>query len=280
MVLHNKEVEALAEAHDWENPDTLHRLIQPYSRTVDVMRSVNEIKTAQGNCKELTEQVPLILPKVNRYCRSIFKTDKWLMQSPAMAEFEGIEYLIGGRHRLAAVEKVLIRIADVLKMSHDEIFEQTLKVDIVEVDSYKRIPALVLANNGSRSVTKPEEAMVMAQQYAPSRENYEYVEKFLTEGFSVDEVLKFSANYFTKNEPVSTPTGSLKVLYITGRQLSQYILYGHNKPTEDMEYLIDDVDEFLMKADKLWSYVKDMYPQIKASKELAKRAISKYESNQ
>lgn len=116
-------------------------------------------------------QYPLNQSKVGRIVKSIIK-DSVLYICPQQASFNGLDYTVGGRHRTAAAD-IICRTYGINAKGKPELYtevnrqtlvpiERRMLVDYVCVDSMSTLAGLILASNGSRTMTAPESAAVKA----------------------------------------------------------------------------------------------------------------------
>lgn len=118
-----------------------------------------------------TAQYPLNPKKLDAIVKS-FAKGKHLLKAPVLCEFNGTLYTVGGRHRTAAID-VLTRTYGINAKGKPELYSEVnrdtlspiarlVRVDMVSVDSLETLSELILADNGSRVMTGPEQASVKA----------------------------------------------------------------------------------------------------------------------
>ena len=114
-----------------------------------------------------TAQYPLNPKKVDSILKSVIKT-KQLLIAPLMAGLDGVDHTVSGRHRTAVADLICRNYgvnakgavvpwtdAAVLERINPEMY-----IDYCEVTSRAVLAALILAENGSRTMSGPEKASV------------------------------------------------------------------------------------------------------------------------
>lgn len=116
-----------------------------------------------------TAQYALNSKKAQALVKSIVKTGSLLI-APLMAQLNGVDHIVSGRHRTYAADYIcknygvnakgqVVEKSDVLTL---EPIEGEMLIDQCEVTDMATLAALILAENGSRTMSAPETAAVKA----------------------------------------------------------------------------------------------------------------------
>lgn len=129
------------------------------------LASIEDLLVASENAS--TAQYPLNPKKVDAILKSVVKT-KQLLIAPLMAGLDGVDHTVSGRHRTAVAalicknygvnaKGVVVPWTDAAVL---ERISPEMYIDYCEVTSRAVLAALILAENGSRTMTGPEKASV------------------------------------------------------------------------------------------------------------------------
>jgi hypothetical protein len=113
-----------------------------------------------------TSQYSLDAKKIVTMVKSVIKDG--LLVAPQMADYQDKLYTVSGRHRTATIAEIVtnygVNAKGKVELSTDanELtrISGRVAVDMVKVDSLRTLCALILAQNASRKMTKPETASV------------------------------------------------------------------------------------------------------------------------
>lgn len=112
-------------------------------------------------------QYALNTKKVDALVKSLVKGAP-LYIAPQLASLNGKDYTVSGRHRTSAAD-IICRLYGInakgkveLKTEANDLqpIARRIRVDMVVVDSFEHLAALIMANNESRTMTAPEKASV------------------------------------------------------------------------------------------------------------------------
>ncbi|MBD2305051.1 hypothetical protein H6G17_05925 [Chroococcidiopsis sp. FACHB-1243] len=282
-MLSDKQIKALAEdkRFDWSSKKCFAEWFQRYGSE---FLSIRQIQQAYANSQEFfdIEMIPFVQSNVNKLSKQIFLTDGWMFQNPRIAKEKliGKPYLIGGRHRLFAITDVLGKIGSHTGLG-EQIFEQLVRVELLKDVEREDIPELILADNGSRRVSKPERNSILVHKHTKSPDADDYIRVALTSGASPIQTINAVAAYFLKKEVKIRELDDRKA-YAVGKVLGEYLLYG-NRPIRKTEPVaIKTVTEFKQKVTRLWSCVKEVVKQDRhlRAEEISSKAIQLYEREQ
>lgn len=116
--------------------------------------SINQIQLAKENAASVTKQFPLRPTKVKQIIKSI-KTHNQFLSTFTLAVYENTWYLVGGRHRLQALQTILNESEDRVVLEagvDDEVFPAVVH----EVESLADVVLLTQFDNDSRAMPPAE----------------------------------------------------------------------------------------------------------------------------
>lgn len=132
-----------------------------------VEATIADLLTASANAS--TAQYPINEKKGEALVKSVVKTGSLLI-APLMAGLNGTDHIVSGRHRTWAANRICslygVNAKGVVVLKTDtvtlEAIEPVVLIDYCEVTDAATLAALILAENGSRTMSGPETAAVKA----------------------------------------------------------------------------------------------------------------------
>lgn len=239
-MLNPTDIESLKIAADWSQSTALLNLLQDSVTEADRLLSVQQLLTAHDNTTALVTQAPINPKSVQKLAESIFVTDCMLFSDLRVALYADDYYLIGGRHRLQAIDNVMQQIGAA---------EQYLRVCVQNTSSTENLIQMILADNDARRVTKQERASVYVQMLGCSTASTPetIVQTVIDVGYDAQQTVDLIARNYFKAKGVKQEQ--------LAKAITAYVLFGIVPPHRlraDLDYVIDDVEAFYQPANRLW----------------------------
>lgn len=254
------------------------------------VHSLDDLLTAVANSEEQFQQYPTDHQKVKAIAYSIFIADQWMMQDIALAIHEEKLYVIGGRHRIAAITHLLGEIITndfrqplYSDEDRENVFQtalqQTVRCEVVYVQTLGDLLTLIKANNESRTMRRAEQAHLDLQLLGGDAKSIESVGKVVFNNeLSAKQAIVLAAQDFVRRVESRLQPQTKQVI---GERVARYVLFGDHTGRLNKSTLItlNDVEEFKEKMNKAWHLLEEIIAGegvvAKHSKELADRVIEK-----
>lgn len=217
---------------------------------------------AVKNSEEQFQQYPTDDRNVKDIARSIFIEDQWLMRDVTLAICAVTPYIVGGRHRVAAIASVFAcLVVDTFKaplyteddqqQAFDAALQQNIRCEVLHLQTMSDLLTMVKADNESRTMRKAEQSHLDLQLLGADSHSVESVGRaVLHNELDAKQAIALAAQAFVRRTDSRLKAQTRQVL---GEKIAKFVLFGGNeKVYKHTPVNVNSIDEFNVKMDKAW----------------------------
>lgn len=217
---------------------------------------------AVKNSEAQFQQYPTDDRDVKQIAKSVFIEDQWLMRDISLAICAGKPYIVGGRHRVAAIASVFaclvveafkppVHSDEDRQQAFDTTLQQNIRCEVLHIQTMSDLLTMVKADNESRTMRKAEQSHLDLQLLGADSHSVASVGRaVLHNELDAKQAIALAAQAFVRRTDSRLKAQTRQVL---GEKIAKYVLFGDSdKVYKHTPLNVNSIDEFNGKMNKAW----------------------------
>ncbi len=223
--------------------------------------TLGSLLSAVKNSEQKFQQYPTDERNIKVIAKSIFVESIWLQRDVTLAIFDNKRYVVGGRHRLAALANTFSGVIEwffkgkgvamSVKSEHFGLaLNQNIRCDVLNLATLEDLLTLVKSDNESRPIRRAEHSHLVLQTLGGDCNSIEGIGKtILSHELTPKETVSLAAQSFVRRVDSRLKPQTRQLI---GEKIARFVLFGSKGNSQKRKLLVQSVEEFNRKMNKAW----------------------------